>query len=176
MKTTHYQIIVSPEDVIALNTAPICALLNPQPGDSPERLRALQGKVMILTDSFRFREGADQRELYLIPEIRAFWKKVKKDCPYWFYYFSLDRANLWLSTVATFDALVVERRRGESQSMVHMHREELASFVDSMDPATKELCRRAGHPKSFHSRLMKRVVRYYLHTRFEDEATDVLFT
>jgi hypothetical protein len=176
MKATHYRIVVSPEDIIALNTTPICALLNPQFGDSPERLRALQGKVMILTDEFRFQKPRDRRELYLIPEVRAFCTKLKKDCPYWFYYFPLDVANLWLSTVATFEALVVERRPGVKQRTVHMNRQELACFVDSLAPATEELCKLAGHRKDFYPRLMKKVVDYYLNTRFEDDAPKRLLT
>jgi hypothetical protein len=168
MKTTHYRIIVSPEDIIAQNTSPVCLLLNPQSSDSPARLRALQGKVMILTDEFRFRRGRDRRELYAIPEVRAFYSKLKHDCPYWFYFFPLDVASLWLSTAATLNDVVIERRQGVKQRTLHFNKDELDRFIESLAPATEEICLRAGHRRDFYPRLMRKVADYYINTRFED--------
>jgi hypothetical protein len=166
MKTTHCRIIVSPEDIIALNTAPVCALLNSNEGDSPERLRALQGKVMIVLDEFRFRGKRDRRDLYAIPEVRAFCAKLKNDCPYWFDFFPLDVASLWLCTASTLNALVIEKHKGAKTKRVHIDRDELVAFFESLAPATEELCERAGHRKDFYARLMQRVAKYYANVRF----------
>lgn len=176
MKTTHYRIIVSPEDIIALNTAPICALLNPSKGDSVARIRALQGKVMVVMDEFRFRGKRDSRDLYTIPEIRAYCSKLKNDCPYWFYFFPLDVASLWLCTAATLDALIIERHKGATMERLHIDRDELVSFFESLAPATQELCGRAGHGKNFYPRLMQRVAKYYANIRFTERRPSRLLT
>lgn len=168
MKTTHYRIIVSPADILALNTAPICTLLNPNEASAPARLRAMQGNVMIILDEFRFRGKRDSRNLYEIPEIRAFCAKLKNDCPYWFYFLPLDVASLWLCTASTLNALVIEKRKGAKTKRVHFNRDELVSFFESLAPATEEICALAGQGGDFYLGLMERVAKYYANIRFTE--------
>ncbi len=71
----------------------------------------------------------DQREVYEVPEIRAFFSGVVALCPYWFYFCDLrDQANLQMIAACSCEPLRVLRKKRSRKVRILVNQDSIRPF------------------------------------------------
>jgi hypothetical protein len=156
MKKPLIRFCPSREEIIARDTSAIAALLDPKKL-TQSQLRTLKGRVTIGFDSI----GAEGRAVFEIPEVRRYAEQLRRDFPYWFFYFPLDIACLWLFTASVLPTLIVVRKAPGGEGLSAYNVSELRDFVETLTPATKAICRRARLSTALQDNLLEDVRQYY---------------
>lgn len=114
-------------------------------------------------DTFMFSVGGyddDPRELFEIPEVRAFLCAFNRAWPYWFFACNLDVPNLRMMTWCCLPSLQVSRRDGEYGVRIRWKPSEFQAFITHGLAGMDILFDRAGAaPVERHSRT-SRVLHY----------------
>ena len=86
----------------------------------------------------------DPREIYAIPEVRAFYKQLWEVWPYWLYFCNLDSENLMMMVMCCLDSLDALKVKDQSQVKVSISPLEVVRFISSGFVPMNEMCERAG--------------------------------
>jgi hypothetical protein len=128
----------------------------------PDRLP--QGsKLRAYCNSFVFVVGGydnDSRELYVVPEVRDFYRRFYEVWPYWWFCCNLDTPNLMLMTMACLNIQIIENDACPGSNVCYS-RSELRDFIWKGMPATHQLVLRAGMSDSDFQRRCAEVLRYF---------------
>lgn len=158
MNDTLIRIGLSREEITQRDTTAITALLDPRRLTAAE-LRIFHGRITIGLDSALGDTGPSA--IFEMPEVRAFAQQLKRDFPYWFFYFRLDIACLWLLTASVLPKLTVIRDLGAAERVTQYDARDLRRFVEEFVPATRAICKDAGFSDAKYRKLMANVRKYY---------------
>ncbi|GEP40910.1 hypothetical protein [Brevifollis gellanilyticus] len=86
---------------------------------------------------------ADVRELYAIPEVRAFYSRLVDAWPYWLYFGNLDTEALMMVVLCCLKSLDAKTVVGRSHSQVICDPQELLGFVSRHLEPMNVMCERA---------------------------------
>jgi hypothetical protein len=86
----------------------------------------------------------DPREIYAIPEVRAFYKQLWQRWPYWLYFCNLDTENLMMMVMCCLDSLDAIKVQGQPQVQVQINPLEVVQFISGGFVPMNEMCERAG--------------------------------
>lgn len=84
------------------------------------------------------------REIYAIPEVRAFYKQLWEVWPYWLYFCNLDTENLMMMVMCCLESLDALKVKGQSQVKVSISPLEVVRFISGGFVPMNEMCERAG--------------------------------
>ena len=74
----------------------------------------MMNSVALMIDGYNH----DPREIYTIPEVRAFYKQLWEVWPYWLYFCNLDTENLMMMVMCCLESLDALKVKGQSQVKV----------------------------------------------------------
>jgi hypothetical protein len=120
-------------------------------------LRPFFNSFAFVADGF----DEDQREIYEIPEIRAFYRSFRQAWPFWFFARDLEMPSLQALTFCCLASLRVVRRKGAPIQRVHLDQGELADFVLDNFEGMNLLFRHAGMTERENPDRSQRVFEYY---------------
>ncbi len=86
----------------------------------------------------------DPREIYAIPEVRAFYQQLWERWPYWLFFCNLDTENLMTMVMCCLDSLDALKVKGRDQVNVSIDPLEVVRFISGGFGSMNEMCERAG--------------------------------
>jgi hypothetical protein len=120
-------------------------------------LRPFFNSFAFMADGF----DEDPREIYEIPEVRAFYWSFRQAWPFWFFACDLELPFLQAMTFCCLPSLRVVRREGAPIQRVHLDQGELADFVRDNFKGMNLLFQRAGMTERENRDRSQRVLEYY---------------
>jgi hypothetical protein len=105
-----------------------------------KKLEAMMNSVALMIDGYNH----DHREIYAIPEVRAFYKQLWEVWPYWLYFCNLDSENLMMMVMCCLESLDALKVKGQSQVKVSISPLEVVRFISGGFVPMNEMCERAG--------------------------------
>jgi hypothetical protein len=105
-----------------------------------KKLEALMNSVALMIDGYNH----DPREIYAIPEVRAFYKQLWEVWPYWLFFCNLDSENFMLMVMCCQDSLDALKVQGQPQVQVQINPLEVVQFISGGFVPMNEMCERAG--------------------------------
>ena len=105
-----------------------------------KKLEAMMNSVALMIDGYNH----DPREIYAIPEVRAFYKQLWEVWPYWLYFCNLDTENLMMMVMCCLESLDALKVKGQSQVKVSISPLEVVQFISGGFVPMNEMCERAG--------------------------------
>ena len=102
----------------------------------------------------------DPREIYEIPEVRAFYRSFRQAWPFWFFACDLEMPSLQAMTFCCLPTLRVVRREGAPTPRVDLDQRELANFVLDNFKGMNLLFQRAGMTERENRDRSQRVFEY----------------
>lgn len=124
--------IISGEEVEACDTRRLLHDLRPDP-DNPF-FKAGPGKVVFSVSDY----DDDPRELPMIPEFRAFVRKVQQSSPCWLYF--AKPGDAWLRAVLAASATGVHSVEQDGQWVTNMPQDEITGFIQAQIKQFIVLC------------------------------------
>lgn len=103
------------------------------------RLREMKGNVVLCVGGY----DDDERELYSIPEVRAFYRTLHTQWPYALYFSHLEFGALKILAYCCIDKLTDMKVDGESKVLVRPDLVQMTSFLLSGFAAMNVICKRA---------------------------------
>ncbi len=103
----------------------------------------------------------DPRELYEIPEVRAFYQAFRAAWPFWFFACDLENPCLQAMTFCCLPFLQVRRRSGAASCHVQLQRRELGEFLHDNFRGLNLLFDRAGMMEAENRERSAQIVAYY---------------
>jgi hypothetical protein len=104
-----------------------------------KKLEAMMNSVALMIDGYNH----DPREIYAIPEVRAFYKQLWEVWPYWLYFCNLDSENLMMMVMCCLESLDALKVKGQSQVKVSISPLEVVRFISGGFVPMNEMCERA---------------------------------
>jgi hypothetical protein len=99
-----------------------------------------------MMNSFVFCIGgydSDPREVYSIPDVRAFYRKFHSAWPYWLYFCSLDDSDALRNMIfCRMDSFISLHVDGKDQVKLEYEGDELLALIRADFPAMIEICKR----------------------------------
>lgn len=105
-----------------------------------KKLEGMMNSLALMIDGYNH----DPREIYAIPEVRAFYKQLWEVWPYWLYFCNLDTENLMMMVMCCLDSLDALKVKGQSQVQVSISPLEVVRFISSGFAPMNVMCERAG--------------------------------
>jgi hypothetical protein len=105
-----------------------------------KKLEGMMNSVALMIDGYNH----DPREIYAIPEVRAFYKQLWEIWPYWLYFCNLDTENLMMMVMCCLESLDALKVKGQSQVKVSISPLEVVRFISGGFVPMNEMCERAG--------------------------------
>ena len=105
-----------------------------------KKLEGMMNSVALMIDGYNH----DPREIYAIPEVRAFYKRLWEVWPYWLYFCNLDSENLMMMVMCCLESLDALKVKGQSQVKVSISPLEVVRFISGGFVPMNEMCERAG--------------------------------
>lgn len=105
-----------------------------------KKLEDMMNSVALMIDGYNH----DPREIYAIPEVRAFYKQLWEVWPYWLYFCNLDTENLMIMVMCCLDSLDALKVKGQSQVKVSISPLDVVQFISGGFVPMNEMCERAG--------------------------------
>jgi hypothetical protein len=105
-----------------------------------KKLEDMMNSVALMIDGYNH----DPREIYAIPEVRAFYKQLWEVWPYWLYFCNLDTENLMMMVMCCLDSLDALKIQGQPQVQVQISPLEVVRFISGGFVPMNEMCERAG--------------------------------
>ncbi len=105
-----------------------------------KKLEAMMNSVALMIDGYNH----DPREIYAIPEVRAFYKQLWEVWPYWLYFCNLDTENLMMMVMCCLESMDALKVKGQSQVNVSISPLEVVRFISGGFVPMNEMCERAG--------------------------------
>lgn len=90
----------------------------------------------------------DPREVYAVPESRAFYQILCERWPYWLYFFNLESEDLMMMTICCLDSMDALKVKGREQVQVSLDPLEVVRFISGGFVPMNEMCERAGMHES----------------------------
>lgn len=84
------------------------------------------------------------QEIYMIPEVREFFKNLHRDWPYWFFFCDLRTETLTMMTMCMLPTISGFKRLGQPQSAVQYDPIELIQFIQKNFAPLNSMMERAG--------------------------------
>lgn len=104
---------------------------------------------------------ADPRELYEIPEVRAFYQAFRRAWPFWFFACDLENPCLQAMTFCCLPSLQVCRRSGAASCRVQLQSRDLGAFLLDNFPGLNLLLDRAGMTEAENRQRSLQIAAYY---------------
>jgi hypothetical protein len=105
-----------------------------------KKLEGMMNSVALMIDGYNH----DPREIYAIPEVRAFYKQLWEVWPYWLFFCNLDSENLMMMVMCCLESLDALKVKGQSQVKVSISPLEVVRFISGGFVPMNEMCERAG--------------------------------
>lgn len=105
-----------------------------------KQLHAMMNSLALMIEGY----DDDPREIYAIPEVRAFYKQLWQRWPYWLYFCNLDSENLIMMVMCCLDSLDAMKVQGNPQVQVQLNSLEVVQFISGGFVPMNEMCDRAG--------------------------------
>jgi hypothetical protein len=120
-------------------------------------LRPFFNSIGFVPDGF----DEDPREIYAIPEVRAFYRSFRQAWPYWFFACDLEMPSLQAMTFCCLPSLQVVRQEGAPLQRIRLDKRELANFVLENFRGMNLFFARAGMTERENRERSQRVFEYY---------------
>jgi hypothetical protein len=120
-------------------------------------LAALMGRFNFMVHGY----DDDPQEVYVIEEVRAFYRKLWKEWPYWLFFCDLRTEGLMMMTLCCLNQLSGAKILGEPAAKVMIDPLELIRFISDGFPPMNEMFERAGASEMAVYRRTKAVMEYY---------------
>jgi hypothetical protein len=104
------------------------------------QLGGMMGEMVLFVEGY----DEDPREIYAIPEVRAFYQNLWQRWPYWLYFCHLEAENLMMMVMCCLDSMDALKVKGREQVQVRLEPLEVLQFISSGFGPMNELCERAG--------------------------------
>lgn len=117
----------------------------------PENIHSSSNKFEIVFDGYNF----DRRELFEIPEVKAYIEALDRRCPFWFYLLSFEGKGLWAITYALTDT--VKKPNG----MISTTMDSLRNFYFSHKASLMRLAEIRGIPDGKVNEILINATKYY---------------
>ena len=111
-------------DSCGATTHPKCRLLLTH-HDMRVEIHGMMNSVALMIDGYNH----DAREIYAIPEVRAFYKHLWEVWPYWLYFCNLDTENLMMMVMCCLESLDALKVKGQNQVKVSISPLEVVQFI-----------------------------------------------
>jgi hypothetical protein len=105
-----------------------------------KQLQGMMNSLALMIEGY----DDDPREIYAIPEVRAFYKQLWQRWPYWLYFCNLDTENLMMMVMCCLDSLDALKVQGQPQVQVQINPLEVVQFISGGFVPMNEMCERAG--------------------------------
>ncbi len=105
-----------------------------------KKLETMMNSLALMIEGY----DHDPREIYAIPEVRAFYKQLWEVWPYWLYFCNLDTENLMMMVMCCLDSLDALKVQGQPQVQVQINPMEVVQFISGGFVPMNEMCERAG--------------------------------
>ena len=105
-----------------------------------KKLESMMNSVALMIDGYNH----DPREIYAIPEVRAFYKQLWEVWPYWLYFCNLETENLMMMVMCCLESLDALKVKGQSQVKVSISPLDVVRFISGGFVPMNEMCERAG--------------------------------
>ena len=105
-----------------------------------KKLGAMMDSVALMIGGY----DHDTREIYAIPEARAFYKQLWEVWPYWLFFCNLDTENLMMMVMCCLDSLDAMKVKGRSLVQVSINPLEVVRFIQGGFVPMNEMCEQAG--------------------------------
>ena len=105
-----------------------------------KKLETMMNSVALMIEGYNH----DPREIYVIPEVRSFYKQLWQRWPYWLYFCNLDTENLMMMVICCLDSLDALKVQGQPQVQVQINPMEVVQFISGGFVPMNEMCERAG--------------------------------
>ena len=126
--------------------------------DQPGRPRYAMGSVMFCVDGY----DHSPEELYAIPEVRAYVRKVHAHWPCWLYYSELFSDCLRILAFCVIDSIEAVKIAGEPMARVSYIPEDIVRFLDQGRAPLVRLTLAAGWDDQVFSDRLQAVTDYFL--------------
>jgi len=103
-------------------------------------LQAQMGRFLFCIHGYDY----DDREVYLIDEVRRFYRAFHQAWPYWLFFSDLNQDNLKTMTICCLRSFATFKVDGRANCAVEFDTQELIDFIARDLPFMNELCERAG--------------------------------
>lgn len=103
-------------------------------------LKTMMGRMIFCIEGY----DRDPREVYLIDEIRQFYRDFHSTWPYWLYFCDLTQDGLKTMVICCLSSLTALKVDGQVNCAVEYDRLELARFMALDFPHMNWMCERAG--------------------------------
>ena len=105
-----------------------------------KQLQGMMNSLALMIEGY----DDDPREIYAIPEVRAFYQQLWQRGPYWLYFCNLDTENLMMMVMCCLDSLDALKVQGQPQVQVQINPLEVVQFISGGFVPMNEMCERAG--------------------------------
>lgn len=105
-----------------------------------KQLQGMMNSLALMIEGY----DDDPREIYAIPEVRAFYQQLWQRWPYWLYFCNLDTENLMMMVMCCLDSLDALKVQGQPKVQVQIHPLEVVQFISGGFVPMNEMCERAG--------------------------------
>lgn len=105
-----------------------------------KQLKGMMNSLALMIEGY----DDDPREIYAIPEVRAFYKQLWQRWPYWLYFCNLDTENLMMMVMCCLDSLDALKVQGQPQVHVQINPLEVVQFISGGFVPMNEMCEMAG--------------------------------
>lgn len=115
-------------------------------------------------DGFEFAVAGydeDPRELFVIPEVRAFYREFNDQWPFWLFACNLDMPGLMTMTLCCLDTIQVTQAQDGQPWRADYRVQEMRAFLLQELRKMENLCRRAGMSPAAIRRRRQRVLNYF---------------
>jgi hypothetical protein len=104
------------------------------------QLGAMMNSLALMIEGY----DDDPREIYAIPEVRAFYQQLWERWPYWLFFCNLDTENLMTMVMCCLESLDALKVKGQDQVQVSIDPLEVVRFISGGFVPMNEMCERAG--------------------------------
>jgi hypothetical protein len=141
-------------DIEACNVAPASAALNRLVG-SADALINSNGTISLMVSGY----DDDSRELFMIPEVRAYFQALDADFPYWFHV--CTRMDHTLRMLFTMMADMVPGANKSGSTQYHIANDDLNDFLNRRMDAMDMLHAKFGFDEAENQRIGELVLNYF---------------
>lgn len=144
-------------EIEALNLAPFLRRFGYDALPEGNQLGELMGRFSFMVHGY----DDDPHEVYAIAEVRAYYRKLRDEWPYWLYFCDLGNEGLLMMTVCCLQELSGAKKSGEPAAKVVINPLELLHFISGGFPPMNEMFERAGASEMAIYERTKAVMEYY---------------
>lgn len=158
MDTPAPMMLVFPRlEIEALNLTPFLRRFGASVLPKGKELAALMGQFNFMVHGY----DDDPQEVYAIAEVRAFYRKLRAEWPYWLFFCDLRNEGLLMMTVCCLKELSGAKRIGEPNAQVVINPLELIQFISEGFVPMNEMFERARESEMAIYNRTKAVMEYY---------------